>query len=334
MPMSPQLPSNKPQAPISRPDPRTPLADPRVVVRFIDHVVRSGLGMTELRGVSLVAGAASLLVGIPLLTSAVEAFGAAVVAWLGIDGVAAGATLGASLIAVTGLLLAWTYFSAREDLRIARHHRLEDPAGHAHPRKAVVFSCSHAPPTAEQLRLLREAPHTDALQDLHALKGWVEILARALVFHGQTVERVTLLVSDSFSSEVAADLRLAVRDFVRRSTGREGLPVQVEIAVIHDANDAEEARVRTVEILAGYHARGVDPVEVAVHITGGTTAMSVGMTLAAAWRSAEVQYFPQHPSTEDGTRWGPLADVVGLLPVRISTETARLDLEDVVSSRA
>ena len=289
--------------------------------RVLAHMVRSALGVKALRKRTMILSVLALVVGLPLLGSVVE-------------NLVAG-TLGAAgkLLAVSVGLVGVAWALLRSDVRreAERQRRLRDQPAQA--RQALVISCSVPPPSPAQLALLQQGDHQAALRAIGAQgPRWVELLARALEFHAPRVERVILLVDqEQFRGEAGPVLERAVLAWLRGAPGRPpGQAVAVERAILADANDAE--RVRALALRCLHELRGLDVAmdQVAVCISGGTSAISVGMALAAAVLGAEVQYFPQYRDPHPGLPGtGNLSEVFGLLPVRIPTEAARLDFEEI-----
>lgn len=295
-----------------------------VVTRMLTHLVSEALGIRALRPSTLVAGVLTVFVGIPLVATAFQALlEAAVKTWF-----ATGSPLLVSAAtAVLALLVAlafwgWAAVSVRQDLRLQDHDpELRGGPGHADVR-AMLFSCSRPPDPAWLRQLVDASPdEREALAGDHDRARWVQLLVRSLQHHGRFLERLVLVVND-YDEPVRSALQELVVSVLRDHPGRDAQPLQrVEFLDAPDPDDADDVRSRASGKL--YQLRDVmdHGQRIGVTITAGTTAMSVGLVLAASLHSVDVLY---HLQTRD----------VGGSPFRIDTDRARRRLLEMTRSMA
>ncbi|MCK6396618.1 hypothetical protein [Zoogloea sp.] len=309
---------------------------PRVAWRVIQKMVQGSLGRYRWSRRTVWSAVLAGSVGLPLVGTVAEKLLESVVALVASEQQVASALMAILAMGVAGTLVLATAVFGRADLGRELDARLRKRGEPAQAQRALVLSCSEQTFGQETLDKLCQMSHEDVLQGFakdQIQPRQIELLLRSFEFHGARVERIVLLVDRSrWSNNAQALLKSLTESWIASVPGRRLGPVEVHLAPYDNANDAEAVRALVVAELRKLGMHGIEPLETAVGVTLGTAAMSIGMTLAAALCEAEVQCFPQlghRPYPSNHPAVGKLAGVEGLLPVRVDTEPARIDFEEL-----
>lgn len=302
--------------------------------RLATYVVNDTLGISSVRPGTLVSAFLTAVLGLPLIASATEKLVSGIVAqWLGKPDELLPAALTFALLATAfSIVLIITLHRWRHDL----WNPGSNPALTA--KSALILPCS-LPPDADWMRALTGMNPQERLKRAGTPPGrWLELLVRALEIHGRILERVTLLFDpEAYDDDQRTALRELVAETVRRAEQRTVSDLDILLTPLDDANDAEAVRAIASGELQRLRELDLAPTEIGIQVTTGTSAMTIGLALAATIHRIEVQYFPQKqdPGPEtDVAGIGSIRGVRGPVPMRVHTSRARLRLEEALRQSA